>query len=630
MKAAWFCILLLGLFCPAPAQTLDPLEQLADILENVEAENSAILENLLKYREHPLPLNRATREELEELIFLSPGQIDSLLTYRRHHPPLRSEKELLNIPGFNRETVEAIRPFISFEGKHVPLAFNLRQQWRYSWPEKAGFSEGDYGNPLFLQNRLSLTLREHLQFGLLVEKDPGENNWSDFYSFYAAYRSGNSRVYIGDFKLLVGMGLMLWTDYGQPLSPGNIQQGLGFSGILREYRSSNEDNPLRGVGFSIRIANHWEAAGWTGQRGLDASPQPDGSVRTVSSTGYHRTESELARKNCLKETLSGTAITFTRRDFYIQGVINQSRYEPVVSGFPANSRHWGMNYGLRTGKIRFAGEVALNERGTPAIQNTLSIILPNFRYQLAGYYYHPDYRLLQGAALGEFSAPPQNRIGAAGLLDFRPVKAVNLQGFIHYYSEIKPAEGKTAAHADYYLQLSARLNKTRVSLRMKRKNRPIEYSQWQAFTRYAHSLQFNLLHPLHPRLFWKQRFETSWAGPLLPARRYYGISYFSEIIWKISRRFKVLYRYSGFDIPDYQLRIYEFEPDLPGVLRISAWNDNGERHLLLTTCKVSNRLELHLKYAYRHYFDRETLGSGPDEIKSNHLNEVRCSLLVHW
>jgi hypothetical protein len=65
------------------SQIQQQLENIAENSENEEADYTNLLDALNYYKEHPINLNKASREDLQELQLLSDIEINNLLaTYR--------------------------------------------------------------------------------------------------------------------------------------------------------------------------------------------------------------------------------------------------------------------------------------------------------------------------------------------------------------------------------------------------------------------------------------------------------------------------------------------------------------------------------------------------------------------
>ena len=104
-------VIILYLFCtPTSAQTdttqpwVKYFEQLIDI-EDMDDENvQNMYESLLSLSENKINLNKATREDLEQIVFLTPQQIEEISEYIYKYGPVHTWGELAMI-----ESLDAIR-----------------------------------------------------------------------------------------------------------------------------------------------------------------------------------------------------------------------------------------------------------------------------------------------------------------------------------------------------------------------------------------------------------------------------------------------------------------------------------------------------------------------------------------
>ncbi|HRR62732.1 MAG TPA: helix-hairpin-helix domain-containing protein, partial [Paludibacteraceae bacterium] len=98
---------------------LSTIEQtIADIFEQYQQEVEEeldfnnFLEDLLFVAENPIDLNRATREELEKLPFLSDIQIENILYYLYQFGPMQTIYELQLIDGLDMTDIRRMLPFV--------------------------------------------------------------------------------------------------------------------------------------------------------------------------------------------------------------------------------------------------------------------------------------------------------------------------------------------------------------------------------------------------------------------------------------------------------------------------------------------------------------------------------------
>ncbi len=86
----WLCMGVYPLFSYAQSPTLHWEEWIEDLAH--EEESGMDLESLIKklafLREEPVDLNRATRDQLESLPFLTPLQVENILAYIYMNGPM--------------------------------------------------------------------------------------------------------------------------------------------------------------------------------------------------------------------------------------------------------------------------------------------------------------------------------------------------------------------------------------------------------------------------------------------------------------------------------------------------------------------------------------------------------------
>ncbi|MEI6739241.1 MAG: ComEA family DNA-binding protein [Gemmatimonadaceae bacterium] len=62
----------------------------------------------------PVPVNRATAQELERLPGIGPALAQRLVAYRERHGPFRSLDDLLGVPGIGKATAAKLAPSVTF------------------------------------------------------------------------------------------------------------------------------------------------------------------------------------------------------------------------------------------------------------------------------------------------------------------------------------------------------------------------------------------------------------------------------------------------------------------------------------------------------------------------------------
>ena len=209
------CLMILALF-PAGVRSDGPdgVEQSillfsgASSLEELDADE---LERYLRFLEHPLQLNNASRSRLLSSGLLSAYRVASLMDYRRRCGDVLSFTELAAVDGFGENFTAALRPFVSLESVNIPgrgspdghsmeHSFVLRTSYRRS-------SADDWA----LSGRYSISLDSRYEAGLALKEAYGSKAFPpESSSFYLSYEGSShlSTLVLGAFNCRFGQGLI--------------------------------------------------------------------------------------------------------------------------------------------------------------------------------------------------------------------------------------------------------------------------------------------------------------------------------------------------------------------------------------------------------------------------------------
>ena len=106
------------------------LEQQA---HNDEAGEASFWENFAEeasyLHDNPININASTKEQLEQLPFLSPKQVEDILFYIDYYGPLHTVGELMLISSLDYDTRQALSFFVTFgsaAGSFACIWFQLR------------------------------------------------------------------------------------------------------------------------------------------------------------------------------------------------------------------------------------------------------------------------------------------------------------------------------------------------------------------------------------------------------------------------------------------------------------------------------------------------------------------------
>lgn len=428
-----------------------------------DEEGGLYLDHLLRFR---LPINTVNPERLSELPGITPIQVQHFISYRKMLGPFIDIMELQAIPAWDPETVRRIRPYVKLADRESSLLliseriqkgehlFLLRTGGTFQ-PSHISEDDTTYeGGPLRTMFRYNYRYGNLMQWGVTMDNDPGERIWSkgrggpDFLSGHIAFRAlGMIRsLVIGDFQVSLGQGLTHWQ--GMSFGMGSDAMSiLRQATVLKPYNGTDENRFHRGAGLHIKH-RRWDAFVFCGTDRKDANLAIDSTgtwtVRSVISSGLHRTEGELEDRDALKLRSVGAGLRYSREVWHVgwQAVSHQFGHPILPEDEPyrmyaIRGGQWinqSISWGGTLRNIHAFGEAALDVKGHLALVKGMLLTLHrDLDLGLMVRKIDRGYRAWQAdaqTAQGE----PMNETGMYAGGVFRPVAGVRLDGWLDFAS----------------------------------------------------------------------------------------------------------------------------------------------------------------------------------------------------
>jgi hypothetical protein len=223
----------------------------------------------------------------------------------------RASKEEL-VEQANAETAE-IDDSLLPEGEESPSArADVRSRFAACLQPALGFQSGRYaGSPVKSYQRVRWFLEKRARGGLLIEKDPGEARLDDFVCGHIELLGLGPlvRCVAGDFSIESGRGAL----FGRPMGMGNgtlvLLPAKREPEGLKPYLSSSEDGFFRGLAAEFR-AGAFHNVLFCSWRDRSATVDENARVTSFSSSGYFRTDAEIAKRGNIKEQCLGGTLLF--------------------------------------------------------------------------------------------------------------------------------------------------------------------------------------------------------------------------------------------------------------------------------------------------------------------------------
>lgn len=648
------------------------------ISENTEQEidYTALLEDLYYYYDHPINLNQTKPEELRQLYLLSELQINSLFEYIKRHGPLLSIYEIQFIPGWDDETIYSILPFVDVFPPKQQKTLKFRDVLRYGKHElvaryaqilekSKGFlmndtnsTEGYLGDPSQLFFRYRFTYRDRVSVGFVAKKDRGEEFFSgtqpygfDFYGAHLFLKDIGpfKKIAFGDYNLQFGQGLTLWTGFGyrRTALAMNIKR---FPSGIRPYTATNQAFFNRGAAAEAKIGPV-SVTGFVSYKPLSATitavDSLTGEAHQFSSfyeSGLHRTLGELDKKNRIYELLTGGNISFRAQKWNVgvTGVYTQYSAELVLSNQLYNLYRFqgdrlfniGLDYNWLVGKFYLFGELAFDKNGAHAfLQGVQANLSGNFGLSLLVRDYSKKYQSMNSNAFGERSEA-QNERGVYLGFAANPIQKFNLMGYVDVFQFPWLRYNVDALSTGYEFLLQATYvpnRRTETYLRIRRSNTQQNSTIQDEFidpiidvvrTNY----RFNFTFEVSKQLKLKNRIElVTLEQPDKPFR--WGYLIYQDVIYKpaiipldVSARFAV------FNTDDYDTRLYAYENDVLYSFSVPAYFYQGMRFYVQAKYEIVKGLSVWFRIAQSYFLNRQTIGSGLDEIDGNTRTEIKVQI----
>ena len=258
---------------------------------------------------HRILLSTATWKELQQIPTLTDLDISTILRNRKDGSPLSNE-----IKGdtkiFLRKNASSPDLHIVFRSSVVldPDAY-----------KEAVYQSGSYeGSPVKTVSRF-VAKNNDILFSLVEAKNPGEPLYFDhltgcFALVHALPVTDDvsvSKLVLGDYSLSFGSGLLFTSGYGQISTKKVNLNAEPHSGGIQPYISSSSYRYFRGAASEV-TSGIFSLSGFFSDRTIDATvSSTSDTITSLSTTGYHRTASELAKRNQAQSNVAGAHVSVT-------------------------------------------------------------------------------------------------------------------------------------------------------------------------------------------------------------------------------------------------------------------------------------------------------------------------------
>lgn len=627
---------------------------------------------------NPIDLNTSTKSELAALFILSDQEINAIFDHKIKNGAFVSTYELQAVTGLKPDNLAKILPFVTVIPSKLSKNWFLNQakdmeqmvvfrnnqtlEQKKGYTPLVGKEKVRYlGSPGQFYVRYRVQNSKNFTAGFTLEKDDGEK-WgfnfkqkkflADFSSFHAQVNTQSilKKLHLGDYTMQFGQGLVAASGFYLGKGSETVLAVRRNSLGVRPYTSVIEGNFFRGAaanfGFKSIEASIFASRVSKSANLVISKTDSSRSISSIGTDGYHRTESEIADKNILKENMLGFQLAwnsknqnlkieslalFTHLDKpWIKANQPYNKYE-----FKGQNQHiLGLNYSYYLQNFNFFGEIAQSQsKGTGMVHGLIWSLGKKLDLSAVYRKYDKNFHTFYGLGFGENSrninekgvyfgakfSPSRKMIMAASydIFKFPEIKfGVSSPSFGHeILGRIQLIPSKTESWSiQYRLQHKGddqKIDKINVTKQAIRQNLTLNFDK---------------------------KLNDTWAiGSTLVGNLFdHGILSQTKG-WAIiqdtkftKNRFKISHRIAYFDAKNYNNRIYAYENDVLYAFSFPAYYGRGLRNYMLFILKSGHGLNYQIRIARTNVFHEKTIGSGLELINKPHKTDLKMQILYQF
>ncbi len=653
-----------------PPATQQQLENAAEALDDEAQKDDSFLQQLDYYTKHPINLNEARAEDLQPLRFLNDLQIQSIVRYRNLLGKFINIYELQAVPSLDLVSIKKILPYVyvgpavstieslgsRFKDGDQYILFRLSRVFEKQKGYNTSLATHYSGDQNHLLLRYRYQYKDLLQFGLVADKDPGEqffggaqNKGFDFYSvhFFARRLGKIKALAVGDYVVNLGQGLTEWQSLAFGKSP-EVTAMKRQSPVLMPYRSAGEFYFNRGAGITIQNKKT-EVTAFLSSKKFSGNYVSDTVDRfsSLQTSGYYRTPSEISDRYNLSDVSFGGNVTYQTSSFKIglntvthnfslpfQKKADPYNYFAFSGKTMINS---SIDYSYTYKNVHLFGELAADKDFHKAFVNGV-LISADPKVDLSFFYRNisKEYQSFFGNAFTENTLPTNEKGFYTGVV-VRPVLRWQLSAYADFYQFpfFKFRVNAPSKGFDYLVQLSFQPDKkTEIYVRYRNENKPVDESNVSPVINFPvdkvrQNLRINFTSQASSTITIKNRVEILWYDRE-GKNGEEGFLAYIEGSYKPSIKLSANLRLQYFETGGYNSRIYAYESDVLYSISIPAFYDKGFRYYVNVNYDLSKRLSFWIRLAQTIYNDKTVIGSGLDEIQGKRKTEGKLQVVWHF
>lgn len=625
--------------------------------ENIDDGSLELLyDELNELSENKLDINTCSREQLEGLPFLSFEQVMDIIEYRDKVRRFESPMELLLIESLDRQTITLLKQFITIgQAPRSDTIPDLSKVLKYGkntlvadlnipFYTRKGYDDKYLGYKYKHWLRYTFNYGQRVRFGITASQDAGEpffagkNKWGyDYYSFYLLLNDIKwlKTLALGRYRLRFGMGLILNNGFGFG-KLATMSTLLSSPTHVFAHASRSDYNYLQGAAAAFKLAKGLDLTAFASYRKIDATLNKDSSsVATILKTGYHRTLSEMKRKGNTAVSLFGANVNWMRNGFHVGATGYYTTFNRKLEMDKGQKyRRWypygydffnaSVDYGYTSRRLNISGETAIDKNAQIATINAISYELSSRLSLMALQRYYPyKYQAIYANTVSEGSSVnDESGFLVGGKIIPWNNATLTLYTDISYFAWPKFNSPESTFRWDNFIQIDTSNDKWAFLLRYRMKMKELNGQEEGSISRKVDSRARATISYSDNGLTFSTQSDFSESHGNTTS---YGYMISESVRWQ-RKWLKLIGLIGYFNTGDYNSRVYVHDPGLLYTFSFASFYGKGLRCALNCKVTASDKLTFVLKGGCTHYFDRDVISSGPQQIDSSTISELEMQM----
>lgn len=652
---AVFCIATLT----AGAQEARPWEELLMQWADDEDYESDVMDDyyelLCELENSPININAATEDDLMRLPFLTDQQRMDISEYLYRYGGMATLGELSMIASLDMLRQRLMRCFVYVGEKATDDSLSLKtllQRGRHELTASAGIPlydrRGDKNGYLGYKYkhwlRYDFSSCDRLRIGFVAAQDGGEPFFTagngmgyDHYSFFVQMKKMGmvENIVVGRYKVSAAKGLVVNT--GISFGKSSLIAGLHRSQMaVRPHSSRSADKYMQGAAATLKVGKRMKVMAYASYRAIDATLNDDGTAATIVGSGYHRTPTEMQKKNNTKIADAGMSVSYDKGPLHL-GVTAaythlDRRLQPQTKSvyrrfYPQGNSFMNasVDYGYRLGRMMLSGETAIDKSGGVATLNMLNgYPLDNVTLTAVHRYYSRGYQSLRASSYSD-GGRVQNEHGIYIGVAWQPRGGLTLSAYSDYayFEWPKYLVSQSSASWDNVLAASYSKGKWRLAARYRMRLRQRDNEKKTALTdKIEH--RANVTATCDWNKVWT---TTTRADGSLTSYNGNSRGYMvSQTVNYHGRWLTAGAAVRYFKTDDYNSRLYAYEGGLYYTFGSRLCYGHGIGYSVHLKAQVARQLSLTARLSTSNRFDANSIGSGMQMVEKSSLTDIDVQL----